>query len=133
VDEALNIGFFAFHTGWIVFAVVGWAWRATRRWHLAGIAVTLASWFGLGIWYGWGYCPLTEWHWQVRARLGYVDPNSYMQVLARELFGFNPDPFWTDAVTAGMLAIVAVLSVLLNARDGRLFGMKPPQRSTSSR
>ena len=26
MDEALNIGFFAFHTLWIVFTSLGWIW-----------------------------------------------------------------------------------------------------------
>ena len=56
-DETLNVGFFVFHTAWIVFNCVGWAWRRTRRWHLATVSLTALSWFGLGIRYGWGYCP----------------------------------------------------------------------------
>jgi hypothetical protein len=79
----LNLGFFVFHTLWIAFNCVGWVWRRTRRWQFLTLTLTTLSWFGLGIWYGWGYCPCTDWHWQVRARLGYDDPPSYVQLLVR--------------------------------------------------
>ena len=35
-----------------------------------------------------------DWHWQVRARLGYDDPPSYIQLLVRELTGIELDPGW---------------------------------------
>ncbi|MDP3718874.1 MAG: DUF2784 family protein [Acidobacteriota bacterium] len=74
--KILNLGLFVLHTSWIAFNCLGWAWRRTRRWQLLTLTLTALSWFGLGIWYGWGYCPFTDWHWQVRSRLGYADPPS---------------------------------------------------------
>lgn len=121
-DETLNVGFFVFHTSWILFNCVGWAWRRTRRWHLATVTLTALSWFGLGIWYGWGYCPSTEWHWQIRARLGYDDPPSYIQLLIRELTGIEPDSGWANSLAVGTLAFVAALSTLLTVRDLRAGG-----------
>ena len=115
----LNVGFFVFHTLWIVFNCVGWAWRRTRRWQLATVTLTALSWFGLGIWYGWGYCPCTDWHWQVRARLGYDDPPSYIQLLVRELTGIALSPREADSLALGTLIVVGVLSSVLNVRDLR--------------
>ncbi len=119
VDELLNVGFFAFHTVWIGFNCVGWLWRRTRRWHLATTGLTALSWFGLGIWYGWGYCPCTDWHWQVRTRLGYRDPVSYTHLLLRDVCGLELPPAQADAMTAGVFVLVAVLSITLNVRDMR--------------
>ena len=119
MDQILNVGFLVFHTTWIGFNCVGWAWRRTRRWQLATMTLTTLSWFGLGLWYGWGYCPSTDWHWHVRARLGYRDPSSYIQLLVSELTGINLDPGWADAVALGTLLAVGVLSVALNVRDVR--------------
>jgi len=119
MDEALNVGFFVFHSAWILFNCVGWIWRRTRRWHLATVALTAASWFGLGLRYGWGYCPCTDWHWQVRERLGYRDPPSYVQLMVNELAGIDVSTAWADTVTAGVLASVIVLSVVLSLRDRR--------------
>jgi hypothetical protein len=119
MDEILNVGFFVFHTTWIAFNCLGWIWRRTRPWHLATVTVTVASWFGLGIRYGWGYCPCTDWHWQVRERLGHRDPPSYIQLLIQELSGMDLSPGWANALSLFTLAAVAVLSVSLNFRDRR--------------
>jgi hypothetical protein len=118
-DELLNVGLFVFHTSWIVFNCVGWAWRRTRRWHFVTVVLTALSWFGLGIWYGWGYCPCTDWHWQIRTRLGYVDPPSYIQLLIREVSGIDLAPVWANTLALATLLIVAVLSSVLNIRDFR--------------
>jgi hypothetical protein len=118
-DDVLNIVFFAFHTSWIVFNCVGWMWRRTRPWQLATVSITALSWFGLGALYGWGYCPFTDWHWEVRARLGYDDPSSYIQLLIRELTGIDMGPVWADTLAVTTLGAVTLLSVVLNVRDRR--------------
>jgi hypothetical protein len=119
MDEILDAGFFVFHTAWIAFNCLGWIWQRTRRWHLLTVTVTVVSWFGVGAWYGWGYCPCTDWHWQVRERLGHRDPPSYIQLLIRELSGIDMSPGWADALSLVTLAAVAGLSILLNLRDRR--------------
>jgi len=83
------------------------------------ISLTALSWFGLGIWYGWGYCPSTDWHWQIRALLGYQDPRSYVQLLIGELTGIDIDPDSANALALGTLIIVGVLTSFLNVRDIR--------------
>jgi hypothetical protein len=117
MDEILNAGFFVFHTSWIVFNCIGWIWRGTRPWQLATVFLTALSWFGLGTWYGWGYCPCTDWHWQIRARLGYSDPPSYIQLLLWELTGIQVSPGSADALAIVTLAAAALLGVALNLRD----------------
>ena len=106
-DRALDAAFFVVHTAWIVFICTGWAWRRTQPWHAAAVALTAVSWFGFGAWYGWGYCPLTDWHWQVRARLGYVDPPSYVQLLVRVVTGVE--------LTAGVADALAVITLVAAA------------------
>jgi Protein of Unknown function (DUF2784) len=117
--EGLNVGFFVLHTVWIGFTCAGWAWRRTRRWQLAALSLTALSWFGLGIWYGWGYCPFTDWHWQVREGLGHDDPPSYIQLLVRELAGIDLTPALANALAVGTLIVVAVLTAFVNIRDLR--------------
>ena len=106
-----------FHSAWILFNCIGWIWKRIRVWHLVTVSLTAFSWFGLGPWYGWGYCPCTDWHWQVRARMGYRDPDSYLQLLIRELSGVDPGPRVADILAVVTLAVVAILSVALNVRD----------------
>jgi hypothetical protein len=131
MDEALNTGFFIFHTSWIVFNCLGWSWKRTRRWHLATMALTAVSWFGLGIRYGWGYCPCTDWHWQVRARLGYHDPPSYIQLLIKEVTGVDLTTASADALTVVVFAAAGLASIVLNLRDlrGREAGTRRPSAS----
>ena len=120
MDALLNAGFFVFHSAWILFNCFGWIWKRTRRWQLATVSLTAMSWFGLGLWYGWGYCPCTDWHWQVRERLGHVDPPSYIQLLIRELTGIDPGPELADVVAVVTLTAVAGIGVVLSIRDRRI-------------
>ena len=115
-DAALNAGFFVLHTAWIVITCLGWMWRRTRPWQLAAVLLTVLSWVGLGVWYGWGYCPFTDWHWNVRARLGYHDPPSYVQLLIRELTGSDIGATAADTLAVGALGVAALLGVALTIR-----------------
>jgi hypothetical protein len=117
MDQVLNVGFFVFHSSWILFNCVGWIWRQTRPWQLVTVSLTALSWFGLGVRYGWGYCPFTDWHWQVRARLGHHDPPSYLQLLIIELAGIDPGPKVADGLALVTLTVAGMFSVVLNVRD----------------
>jgi len=55
----------------VLFIVFGWIWRKSRKAHFVVSILTAFSWFFIGIWYGFGFCPLTEWHYQVRMKLGH--------------------------------------------------------------
>jgi hypothetical protein len=119
MDEILNAGFFVFHTLWIAFTSLGWIWRRTRPWQLATVSLTALSWFGLGVWYGWGYCPCTDWHWQVRARLGHHDPPSYIQLLIQTLIGIEVATDLANTLAVVVLVGAATLGVMLTIRDRR--------------
>jgi len=114
----LDYFFAVFHGGLTLFDLMGWAWRRMRRIHLIAICLTMSSWFGLGIFYGLGYCPSTDWHWKVKAKLGETDlPYSYVKYYADKLTGISWDPAVVDVsvVFAGLLALT--LSCWFNWRD----------------
>jgi Protein of Unknown function (DUF2784) len=120
MDRFLDKFFFVFHSSWILFLLFGWAWKKTRRANLAVILLTAFSWFILGIWYGYGYCPSTDWHWRVRARLGYVDlPTSYTKFLIDFLTGWNVDQGLVDIVTLILLILAFGASLYFNLKDWR--------------
>lgn len=99
----------------IGFNLFAWAFPATRRLHLYGAAVTLACWLILGIWYGIGYCPVTDWQWQIKAALGEQNlPNSFVKYYADRLFGQPVDENLIDVLTAGSFLLSIVISVYLN-------------------
>jgi len=116
--SALNIFFFLFHSCVIVFNLFGWIWRRTRRANLTLLSLTALSWFGLGIWYGIGYCPCTDWHWQVRQELGYHDrPSSYIKFLIDSATGLDINATLVDTLTGICFALAVVASVYTNYRD----------------
>lgn len=116
--QFLNIFFFVFHTSFTLFNIVGWIFRKTRKLHLITMLLTAFSWFGLGIWYGWGYCFCTDWHWDVREKLGYKDRSgSYIHFLVLKLTGINFNPQFVENITLIVFLLCFVLSVWLNIRD----------------
>ena len=123
--QFLNIFFFLFHSILIVFNCIGWIWKQTRKWNLVTLLLTAGSWFILGIWYGWGYCLCTDWHWQVREHLGYHDQSvSYVHFLVLKLSGINFDIKLVDKVTVIVFIISVLLSFYLNIRDYLMRGKK---------
>ena len=112
--------FFVFHSTVIVFNLLGWIWRKTRLANLIVILLTFLSWFVLGIWYGFGYCPSTEWHWLVRRKLGYTDlPSTYTKFLIDSLTGWDVNPELVKILTVLLLALALFASIWTNIRSRR--------------
>ena len=123
--QFLNYFFFAFHTLFTLFNITGWLFRATRKWNLVTLSLTACSWFVLGIWYGWGYCLCTDWHWQVREHLGYHDQSdSYIHFLLLQLTGINFNVGVVEVGTLIVFVISFVISVWLNIRDWKIKRLK---------
>lgn len=121
--QLLDIAFLIFHSGLILFNLFGWIWETTRRWNLATLLLTAFSWFGLGIFYGWGYCPCTHWHWMVRRKLGDISmPNSYIQFLIEEMTGATFKASLVDFFTVVLFSAALLISIFLNFRN---FKKKP--------
>jgi len=113
--------FFVFHTVLIVFNLFGWVWTKTRRANLVVLMLTAGSWFLLGIWYGFGYCPSTDWHWQVRMELGHHDmPPSYLTFLIRSLTGFEVNKTLVDIFAVIFLCLALTASIWTNLRDRKI-------------
>jgi uncharacterized membrane protein len=119
--------FFVFHSTLIVLILLGWAWKKTRLVNLAIILLTAFSWFFLGIWYGYGYCPSTDWHWQVRAKLGIYDmPSSYTKFLVDSFTGWDVKQKTVDIITLILLIGALTASLHANIRTWRKRrGLKP--------
>jgi hypothetical protein len=82
---------------------------------LITIGATAFSWFGLGIFYGWGYCPITEWEWNVKARLGETHlPNSFIKYYADKITGKDINATLIDNFTLGFFLAAIILSVYFN-------------------
>lgn len=111
----LDIFFTIAHLTITGFNLSGWIWKRTRKVHLIVLSLTAASWFVLGIWYGWGYCFLTDWHWDVKEKLGEKNlPDSFIKYFADKISGKDINPSLVDNVTLGCLLAAVLASVYVN-------------------
>ena len=118
--QALNIFFFIFHIGLIFFNLIGWAFKPLRKWNLLTLGLTAFSWFVLGIFYGFGYCFLTDWHWEVRDELNYTtNSNSYIHFLFTTIFPISISEKAVDWLTAILFFAALLMSIITNAIDFR--------------
>jgi len=115
--KAADIFFFMFHIGLILFNLFGWIFRPLRMWNLITLGLTAFSWFVLGFYYGFGYCFLTDWHWQIRDHLGYPNPfNSYVQFLIFTLFSVSISERIVNFFTALLFFAALGMSIFTNVR-----------------
>jgi hypothetical protein len=99
----------------IGFNLLGWIWPATRRLHLISILLTAASWFLLGFWFGIGYCPITDWQWQVKEKLGEENlPASFIKYYADKISGPSIPADLINFLTAFFFGAAALLSIYVN-------------------
>lgn len=117
-----DVFFFAFHTVLILFNVFGWL---VPRWRMANfitLSLTAFSWFILGIWYGWGYCFCTDWHWQIRESLGYENSSSsYIHFLILKLTSFDLPKNLVDYFTVIIFFSAFFTSIYLNIRKWKAY------------
>ena len=114
----LDIFFLVFHTSVIVFNCLGWIWIITRKWNLMLLLITGLSWTLLGIWYGFGYCPCTDWHWNVLEELGrQPETPSYIEYLYERLSGWEVTTRIANQATVWTYILLLVVSTVLNIRD----------------
>jgi len=112
-----DICFTVFHTSMVVFNLFGWIWKKTRLANLILLLLTAGSWVVLGIFYGFGYCPFTDWHFSVLEKLGYTNlPDSYLSFLFTRLTGLPIDQSLVDTVTLWGLIVALAISLFLNIR-----------------
>jgi hypothetical protein len=113
--------FLWFHSILSLFNLLGWIGKSTRKINLLTLGLTAASWFLLGIFYGMGYCFLTDWHWEVLRKLGHTDlPSSYIQYLLIRIFNWKLEADLVNTVTIVLFFIAIAASVYMNFIHTRL-------------
>jgi hypothetical protein len=116
--KVLDFFFILFHTCLIFFNLFGWIFRKTRVWNLITLLLTGGSWFILGIFYGIGYCPVTDWHYQVLEKMGETNlPVSYIEYIVERFLPVDVKPQMADIFTVGLFFTALIFSVVLNSRD----------------
>ena len=113
----LDYFFLIFHTILIFFNLFAWIWKPLRKANLITLLITGASWFLLGIFYGIGYCPLTDWHWEVLQKLGVHNlPDSYVKYLIDRLTGLDVNATLVEHATSICFFTALLFSLFVNFR-----------------
>jgi hypothetical protein len=83
------------------------------------LTLTGASWLFLGLMVGTlGYCPFTEWHFNILLKLGEKNlPNSYIKYLTDRLTGLDISASLVDKITLYSFLAAFLVSIFLNIRD----------------
>ncbi|MFO0999933.1 MAG: DUF2784 family protein [Planctomycetaceae bacterium] len=116
--EAVDLLFFVLHAVLILFNLTGWIWNRTRHAHLLCVLTTLFSWFVMGAFHGVGYCLCTDWHFQVRRRLGLpIFGHSFLQLAAQVWFGVNLSQTASDLLAGGGLLLIVAGMIIVRVRQ----------------
>jgi hypothetical protein len=111
----LDIFLTVLHLIIIGFNLFGWIWKPLRKAHLVCIVITAACWFILGIWFGIGYCPVTDWQWHIKGQLGEHNlPASFITYYADKIIGKQIDETLVSNITAISFFLAAGISVYVN-------------------
>ena len=99
----------------ILINLFGWILPATRRFHFVFIVVTAFCWFILGIWFGMGYCPITDWQWRIKEQLGERNlPASFITYYINKITDKNFSDSFINLFTLLFFVLAAMLSVYFN-------------------
>jgi hypothetical protein len=103
------------HISIVLFNLFGWLPKRTRKAHLVSLALTATSWFILGIWYGMGYCPFTEWQWRVKERLGEKNlPGNFIEYFLEKITGHNFSSAFVETLIVVCFAVAVILSLFVS-------------------
>jgi hypothetical protein len=117
IYHLLDIFFLVFHSALILFNLFGWIWKPLRKSNLITLALTGFSWLGLGIFYGIGYCPLTDWHWIVLYELGTPpQTSSYVAYLFKRVLSISITTSLADSLTTYSYIVALMLSIVVNIK-----------------
>ena len=110
--------FLIFHTSLTLFNLFGWIYKKTRKANLITLLLTGASWFILGLFFGIGYCPLTDWHFNILEKLGYTDlPVSYIKYLVDRIFNSDINAQLVENSTAIGFFVALSGAIFVNIKD----------------
>jgi hypothetical protein len=118
--KLLDFFFIIFHTSLVFFNLFGWIFRKTRLANLITLLLTGCSWFVLGLFYGIGYCPVTEWHFMVLHKMGITNvPDSYIEYIIERFFPVNVNSQMADMVTLILYFVALLASLIWNVAEYR--------------
>jgi len=116
----LDLTLFAIHIAVIVFNLFGWVKPSWRKAHFLVVCLTLFSWLILGLWFGFGYCFLTDIEWDIKRDLGEKNlPGSFVAYLTNNVFGMELSRGVVDGLTLGLFVPAVILSFWFRFRKNK--------------
>lgn len=108
-----------FHMAFVLFILFGWMNPITRKTHVTALLLTVIAWLPLGLYKGViGYCPLTDWHWDVKRALGETNlPTSFIEYMVEKGTGINFPSVFIDTITALGLMFGIVLAIYYHSKE----------------
>ena len=112
--QLLDIFLYTIHIIIILYCLFGWTIQRYRRVHLVTIGTIAGCWFGLGLWYGMGYCPLTDWHWQLKRLISEEPlPNSFIKHILDMILPAPISDSMADTLAFAGFITATVISIYL--------------------
>jgi len=110
----LNLVLHIIHLSIIGFFLFAWIIPEYRGLHLILSFSIFFSWFGLGLFYGFGYCLVTDLQWKLKKESGY-DPETpyYIKYIADKTTGANINSKLSNMVTTYTFFVISILSIVL--------------------
>ena len=131
--RGLDFAFLGAHTILIFFNLFGWLWPQTRCLNLLSILLTAGAWIVFAPWMGLGYCPCTDWHWQVKEALGQNNlPGNYLTYLFDVWTGLAVSDTFSERLAWLCLTPALLASIGLNLCDHRRRKKGSKEGSTES-
>lgn len=109
-----NIFFHLVHLAVVFFFLFGWLSGKTLPAHFILSVLILLSWCGLGIFYGFGYCLVTDIQWKIKKQMG-EEPYTeyYIKYMIDKVTGLDTNPDKVNAVTTHTFFIILFISTIL--------------------
>ncbi|HOQ32894.1 MAG TPA: DUF2784 domain-containing protein [Candidatus Hydrogenedens sp.] len=118
--KIIDICLTVLHISLILFFILGWIYKRTRKVHYLLVIIIAISWFVLGLFYGFGYCFLTDIHWRVKMLLNEENlPISFIKYVLDKMTGKDFNEVWVDYITLAVFVCVLIISTSLYIRDNR--------------
>ena len=112
--KLLNISFHLIHLSIISFFLFGWLFETMRLPHLILSLLILLSWFGLGIFFGFGYCLVTDIQWRIKRRLKQEPATEfYVKYMIDKMTGLDTNPQFINGMTTYTYFGILIISIIL--------------------
>lgn len=111
-----------FHIIIIFMNLFGWMHRLTRKLAFVTILITWASWIIGGIFYGWGYCFLTELHYELLNDHGITGmPSSFIEYFFHEIGISGISSMLIQSLTFLIFLISTIMAALIYFKDKKKY------------